>query len=818
MNLGSDVKTKKKVKLREGGSCSICKKPTSPSLLTGWLNSSQSCQCSPEAKIKNDSEEGSTVSGVNAENFPDLGPEFELLELLGQGGMGQVFKVRNKSDGSILAIKVLKSELADDKEALKRFAQEINAVSNLTHENLIAVHSQGITASGAPFLVMDYVDGTDLAEYLKENSGISDSDAVQIFYELVKALEAAHAGGILHRDLKPSNVMLTVTSDGAKSAKLADFGISKLMPSESTVGRETSDLTKTGDIFGTPGYMSPEQCLGFKLDERSDIYSLGCMMYEILSGTAPFDAENPIQTVIKQINDEPAAWVGSRGNKFGKKLEAIVLKCLDKQPENRYQSARELIAELDNLRSGEKITAGLKKKERKAHLSKLQFVGAVCYSSYIFAFLTTTAIGDMSIINLFILAMPFCILYLRKQRKRFWLPQTELVQWLVVRSILGIALGVLSLLMYPITLGYFESMPDILQFIPVMVLFGMFGIVMLFAATLVAELFGGQEKRVTLKDVSKKMVLPAVLGLFPLFWIFPGNFQSMADYMVHGMRYQEHLIPYQCKSPKFTYSVLKFSNLFHRQNDDGAILEADCLLAQNRQTDAIKLLTDAIPKEKHPFDLQLKRALVYDANNEHEKALAELTSLKSKMSGHYDLRYVLKALGDHYFALGDLSKAEQSYGEAIKETTYGAGPVCEARAATRWRSGNREGAIKDLTRAYSEHSYLEEPETVLIKRGICNELNGDAAAARKDFTDAQEILARSQTDDPYSMMVAHLSDLYGMKEHIREALLKKALVSQKLGETQAAQKYLSDAAKYGANKDSFLAEFKKQFGIDRLFD
>lgn len=817
MDLRSDVKTKNKVRLRAGGNCSVCNKPTSPSLLAGWLKTSQSCHCSKSDKHQNKNEDDGTVIGDSPENFPDLGSNFEILELLGQGGMGQVFKVKNKTDGSILAVKVLRSELADDKEALKRFEQEISAVANLTHENLIAVHSQGRTAGGAPFLVMDYIDGTNLSEYLKQNSGITDSDAVQIFYDLAKALEAAHAGGILHRDLKPSNVMIRELETGTKSAKLADFGISKLMPSESTVGRETSDLTKTGDIFGTPGYMSPEQCLGFKLDERSDIYSLGCMMYETLSGTAPFDAENPIQTVIKQINDEPAAWVNARGDKFGKKLESIVLKCLEKQPENRYQSAQELLSELDRLRRGEKITAGVRKKEKKAHLSKMQFLGAVSYSFYIFAFLATTATGDFSILNLFVMVMPFCILFLLKAKKRFGLPQTELVQWLIVRAILGVGLGVLALMLFPVTHGFFESMPAALQFIPVLMLFSVFVLVMLFAATMVAELFGGQEKRVTLRAVCKKLVLPAVLGLIPLYLIVPGTFQTIADYMIAGMRYHEHLSPYKCRSPKFAYALLQFSNLFHAKNRDGALLEASCLSEQNKREEAIKVLTDTIPTLKHPEDLRIKRAEIYDADNQHDKALADLSDLNSTTTDWYHQRQVLKALGDHYFNMGDFKKAEDVYTSAIEKASYSKGPVYEARAAAKWRSGNKDGAIHDLSKAYADRSFFDQPETVLIKRGICNELNGDAEAARKDFLSAQDIMARNrETLDSWSLTVAQFTEMYGYNEHIGEVLLKKAIVSKKLGQTDIANKCIEDAKKFHADKDAFFSDFKERFAIDNV--
>jgi serine/threonine protein kinase len=283
-----------------------------------------------------------------------LGEDYEVLTLLGQGGMGFVYKVKDKRKNQTVAVKVVRPELATDERALKRFEQEAEAAMGLLHPNLVPVYGQGMTEAGAPYLVMEYQEGTPLDKVLKQETRIDSERAVDIFMQICDALEHAHAKGIVHRDLKPSNVVLTKTKGNKDLVRIVDFGIAKVLASPES--RETFDLTHTGDLFGSPSYMSPEQCMGYRLDPRSDVYSLGCVMYEVLSGRPPFISDNPVQTIVKHLSDVPQRLVGSQSDykDIPPTLESLVLRCLEKDPRNRYQSMAQLRTDLSNIQTGEK--------------------------------------------------------------------------------------------------------------------------------------------------------------------------------------------------------------------------------------------------------------------------------------------------------------------------------------------------------------------------------------------------------------------------------------------------------------------------------
>ncbi|MBS2009140.1 MAG: protein kinase [Cyanobacteria bacterium SZAS TMP-1] len=283
-----------------------------------------------------------------------LGKDYEVLALLGEGGMGYVYKVKDKRKNQVLAVKVVRPELAADPRALKRFEQEAEAAMGLIHPNLVPVYGQGITGDGAPYLVMEYQAGTPLDKLLKEEKLIEADRAVDIFMQICDALEHAHAKGIVHRDLKPSNIILTATNINADVVRIVDFGIAKVLAAPES--RETFELTNTGDLFGSPGYMSPEQCMGYQLDARSDIYSLGCVMYELLSGKPPFNCDNPVQTIVKHLSEAPERLnlTPAGGKSIPEALEDLVLRCLEKDPRNRYQSMEQLRQDLSSIQVGER--------------------------------------------------------------------------------------------------------------------------------------------------------------------------------------------------------------------------------------------------------------------------------------------------------------------------------------------------------------------------------------------------------------------------------------------------------------------------------
>ncbi len=276
-----------------------------------------------------------------AKNDPLIGKVFadryEIQSVLGVGGMCIVYKARHRLMNRLVAIKMLHKSLKTDTSALGRFKQEAEAVSSLNHPNIVTVYDFGVTPEAEPFFVMDCLEGETLQEAIERQGRISCQEALPIFMQICSGLEAAHSHGIVHRDLKPGNVLLTKQPDNTYLVKLVDFGIAKMLPQS---GREQQQLTRAGEVFGSPACMSPEQCLGQQLDARTDIYALGCLMYETLTGSPPFKGESFLITMNKHVGEEPKAisQVAPEA-KVPPQLEELVLRCIAKNPSQRCQTA-----------------------------------------------------------------------------------------------------------------------------------------------------------------------------------------------------------------------------------------------------------------------------------------------------------------------------------------------------------------------------------------------------------------------------------------------------------------------------------------------
>ncbi len=272
---------------------------------------------------------------------------YEVTETLGKGGMSVVFKARDRRLKKLVALKVLMPHLSADPLSVQRFQQEATAASHLDHPGIVKVYNVGATASGLPFMAMDYLDGQSLSTVIKDKGRLEYVEALGIFVQLAAALAHAHEKGVIHRDLKPSNVILSKHSEESEVAKLVDFGIAKVLSQD---GHTQAKLTQTGDVFGSPHYMSPEQCLGGELDERSDIYSMGCLMYEALTGKPPHTGESTLRILHKHISETPAAFKTLiPENSASIQLEAIVFKCLAPKRDDRIQSMKLLKNELAKL-------------------------------------------------------------------------------------------------------------------------------------------------------------------------------------------------------------------------------------------------------------------------------------------------------------------------------------------------------------------------------------------------------------------------------------------------------------------------------------
>lgn len=347
--------------------------------LTGWLFGSQQCQCflnpsADQSLADNQDEQPSEVKIVEGSySVGDLiGDRYEIIAHIGSGGMGEVYRVLDRATRSVYALKIIAAALANDKTAARRLEHEARAARTLTHGNIVSVYDVGTAASGAPYLIMDCIDGESLENTLKVAGLLNPMRALLLFIQIAEALEHAHLKGIVHRDLKPSNILLTKTNGGEDLVKIVDFGIAKLADKP---GVEKTKLTQTGELIGTPLYMSPEQCRGDELDARSDIYSFGCIMYEALSGHPPFTGENPVRVILKHLSDEPAPLPSASNLKPD--LKEVIARCLEKDPAERYQSAHELRMELQHVLDGKPI-AKRKRKTPATNKRRLALASAVC--------------------------------------------------------------------------------------------------------------------------------------------------------------------------------------------------------------------------------------------------------------------------------------------------------------------------------------------------------------------------------------------------------------------------------------------------------
>lgn len=276
-----------------------------------------------------------------------LNDRYKVVEEVGRGGMSAVYKGIHELMDRTVAIKVLLPQLVSDTISIKRFQQEAQAASHLQHPNVITVYDYGFVASGQPYLVMDFLEGESLSDIIRHEKQTTTKRMIPIFMQACEALEHAHQKGVIHRDLKSSNIML-IDFEGKKDfVKVVDFGIAKLMPSS---GKQSQNLTQTGEVFGSPIYMSPEQCMAQSLDARSDIYSMGAMMYEALTGQPPLMGNSIIDTMQMHMSTPPKPFREIRPDlEIPEALERVVLKALAKKPEQRYQSMQELRDALEGV-------------------------------------------------------------------------------------------------------------------------------------------------------------------------------------------------------------------------------------------------------------------------------------------------------------------------------------------------------------------------------------------------------------------------------------------------------------------------------------
>jgi len=272
--------------------------------------------------------------------------KFKIISVLGHGGMGTVYKVEQLLLKRDFALKtMIPGEVSDN--SWRRFQKEAQAISKLNHANIVRAYEFGILAGGQPYLLMDLAEGETLGERIKRAGQLSLREALDLFIPICFGLAYAHGEGVIHRDIKPSNIILASGSKaGAADPKILDFGIAKVLGNE-----DATTLTKRGEVFGTPFYMSPEQCRGEQIDARCDIYSLGCVMFEALTGTPPFPGNSAVSIIAQHLGANPPTLKdASMGADFPPAIEQIIAKMLAKNPADRMQRADQVARSLIEIR------------------------------------------------------------------------------------------------------------------------------------------------------------------------------------------------------------------------------------------------------------------------------------------------------------------------------------------------------------------------------------------------------------------------------------------------------------------------------------
>lgn len=279
-----------------------------------------------------------------------VGGRYELGDLIGYGGMAEVHRGRDVRLGRDVAIKVLRADLARDPSFLHRFRREAQSAAGLNHPSIVSVYDTGedvgTEGTAQPYIVMEYVEGRTLRDILKTEGRLPPRRAMEIAADVSAALDFSHRAGLVHRDVKPANVM--ITQSGA--VKVMDFGIAR------AVADNSATVTQTANVIGTAQYLSPEQARGESVDARSDVYSTGCLLYELVTGVPPFQGDSPVAVAYQHVRENPSM-PSSRVPGLPRTLDSIVMKALAKNPMNRYQSAGEMRSDLQRALANQPVSA-----------------------------------------------------------------------------------------------------------------------------------------------------------------------------------------------------------------------------------------------------------------------------------------------------------------------------------------------------------------------------------------------------------------------------------------------------------------------------
>ncbi len=283
-------------------------------------------------------DDGETLETANPEPGTQIGGRYRLIRILGEGGMGVVYLAEHSALGREVALKFLRGQFAEDPVILRRFQREARAASSIRHPGIVDVTDFGDDAEHGVFYTMEFVPGSTSLEEVVQRGPMDLDEVIRVGVGVADALAAAHEAGVIHRDLKPDNILLARRREGPPIPKILDFGIAGVVD-------DAENLTQTGSVFGTPPYMSPEQCMGRRVDERSDVYAFGIILYRLVTGVLPFRADNML-TLFEMHRSRPPAKPSTLVPQLPEALEEVILRCLAKRPEARFQTMNAVSAAL----------------------------------------------------------------------------------------------------------------------------------------------------------------------------------------------------------------------------------------------------------------------------------------------------------------------------------------------------------------------------------------------------------------------------------------------------------------------------------------
>lgn len=281
-------------------------------------------------------DDGSRLVPLNPLLGSTIDEKFRIDAQLGRGAMGTVYRATQLNLERPVALKIMRSDILSNPVAIERFKREALAIARLKHPRIVMIYDYGVASEVGAYIVMEHLEGRSLSAEVKERKMIPLDQAIRWMRQICQAVAVAHAAGVIHRDLKPHNIFLEATQDGP-FVKVLDFGLAKL---QRATDEGVGSLTKSGTLVGSPPYMSPEQCEDLPLDAQSDIYSLGCVFYEMVAGRPPFVGSSPIDTLVKHMNEAPRP-PSEYNPDVPEAVDAVLLKALAKHKKDRYESAAE---------------------------------------------------------------------------------------------------------------------------------------------------------------------------------------------------------------------------------------------------------------------------------------------------------------------------------------------------------------------------------------------------------------------------------------------------------------------------------------------